>query len=69
MIAEFHVFGLLVPSLLAWALPALLLEVPLRRLLARAGVYRLVWHPPLFDAALYLILLGGVVALADRIAR
>jgi hypothetical protein len=40
----------------------------LRRLLARAGFYRLVWHRPLFDFALYVILVGGVAVLLSRTA-
>ena len=29
------------------------------RVLARAGFYRLVWHPALFDLALFVVLLYG----------
>ena len=32
----------------------------------RLGLYRLVWHPTLFDLALFVILLGGVVAVMSR---
>ena len=32
----------------------------LRRVLARVGLYRLVWHPALFDLALFVVLLYGV---------
>jgi hypothetical protein len=38
-----------------------------RRLIAATGFYRLVWHRPLFDLALYVLLLGGVIVLAHRI--
>lgn len=64
MTGEFDLYGVFVPSLAAWMLLAFLLFLPLRRLLARAGLYRLVWHRPLFDLALYVVLLGAVVALA-----
>lgn len=37
----------------------------LRPLLERAGVYRFVWHRALFDLALYVCLLGGVVYLSS----
>jgi hypothetical protein len=33
----------------------------LRKLFGRAGLYRLVWHRSLFDFALYVCLLGGLV--------
>ena len=45
---------------------AFALSLPLRRLLAATGFYRLVWHRPLFDLALYVVLLGGVVILVHR---
>jgi len=31
----------------------------LSHMLARLGFYRLVWHPALFDAALFIIVLGA----------
>jgi hypothetical protein len=37
-----------------------------RWLLARIGLYRLVWHPPLFDLAVYVCLLGGIVYLSSE---
>ena len=33
----------------------------LSRVLARVGFYRLVWHRPLFDASLYVVLTATVV--------
>ena len=69
MIAELDIFGIYLPALLVWALLALLLSSLLRRTLIRAGIYARVWHPPLFDAALFLLLLGGIVALTAWIDR
>jgi hypothetical protein len=34
-------------------------------LIERSGLYRYVWHRALFDLALYVCLLGGVVYLAS----
>ncbi|MGO4330914.1 DUF1656 domain-containing protein [Cupriavidus sp. 2TAF22] len=62
--AEIDVYGVFVPSLLALMLVSFAMTACLRALLARAGFYRLVWHRSLFNLALYLIVLGGVVALA-----
>lgn len=59
-------FGIYIPPLLLWAVLALLGSALLRRLLDRFGFYRLVWHRPLFDLALLVILLGAIVALASR---
>jgi hypothetical protein len=67
MIGEVSIGGVFVPSLLIWALIAFVLNAGLRRLLYAAGFYRLVWHRPLFDTALYVILLAGVVAVSTRI--
>ncbi|AZY49351.1 DUF1656 domain-containing protein [Bordetella avium] len=60
MIGEFNFYGVYFPWLLVLALPALGLSWMLRRLLARAGLYRFVWHPALFDLALTVVLLYGV---------
>jgi hypothetical protein len=68
MIGELDLHGVLVPPLLLSLLLALVASMALRRLLARVGFYRLVWHRPLFDFALYVILVGGVAALLSRIA-
>lgn len=64
MTHEIDLYGVFVPDLLVWGLVAYGITVLLRRLLARIGAYRLVWHRALFDAALYVILLGGTAALA-----
>lgn len=64
MNSELNIYGVFVPALFAWALIALALGWLLRRALAWSGFYRLVWHRPLFDLALYVVLLGAVVSLA-----
>jgi hypothetical protein len=40
------------------------LQVVIKRFLDACGVYRFVWHRPLFDLAMYVILLGVVTAAA-----
>ena len=65
MIAEFDIYGVFVPALLVFAIVALLLLLALTRLLAAIGFYRYVWHRPLFDLALGVILFGAVVAYAE----
>jgi hypothetical protein len=67
MIGEINIFGVLVPPLLVWLGVALLLSAALRWLLARTGVYNYVWHRPLFDLALLVIILGGVSLLASKL--
>ncbi|KQS83690.1 MULTISPECIES: DUF1656 domain-containing protein [unclassified Methylobacterium] len=64
MTGELDLYGVFVPSLAAWMLIAFALSLLLRRVLARTGFYRMVWHRPLFDLALYVVLLGLVVSVA-----
>ncbi|MGV7034524.1 DUF1656 domain-containing protein [Methylobacterium symbioticum] len=64
MTGELDLYGVFVPALAAWMLVALGLTLVARRVLAGLGAYRLIWHRPLFDLALYVVLLGAVVALA-----
>ena len=45
---------------------AYVLNSGLRVLLQRSGAYRLVWHPALFNLALYGIVLGGLFHLLRR---
>ncbi len=66
MIGEISIGGVFIPSLLIWALIAFVLNVVLRRLLYAVGFYRLVWHRPLFDTALFVILLAAVVAVSTQ---
>lgn len=56
MTAEFALNGVFVSAALVSALIALVLGFVLRRLLAFVGAYRFIWHPALFDAALFVIL-------------
>jgi hypothetical protein len=65
MTADIDLSGVFLPALLVWAVVALPLSALARRLLRAAGAYRLVWHPALFDFALYILILGGLVALAE----
>ena len=61
MIKEINLDGILLPPLMGYALAASLLWLVLRFGLTRAGFYRFVWHPPLFNTALYVILLSIIV--------
>jgi hypothetical protein len=63
---ELDIAGIMMPALLLWLVVAYGLSVLLRPLLTRIGLYRLVWHRPLFDLAIYVCLLGGVVYLSSE---
>ncbi|AMN39879.1 DUF1656 domain-containing protein [Rhodoplanes sp. Z2-YC6860] len=67
MIGEFDIYGVLVPALLVWLAVAYVVYFAVRGVLSVAGVYRFIWHRPLFDAALYVILLGAIVFVAAKV--
>ncbi|MCA1401134.1 DUF1656 domain-containing protein [Bradyrhizobium sp. BRP56] len=58
---ELDLFGVLVPSLLLWSVIAYALARLISKLIARAGLYRRIWHPALFDFALFIFLVTGLV--------
>ncbi|MES2264013.1 MAG: DUF1656 domain-containing protein [Pseudomonadota bacterium] len=60
MNAEISLYGLYIPSILPLCLLALICTRACGRLLMRLGFYRLVWHPALFEFALFFILLAGL---------
>ncbi|MFT4172495.1 MAG: DUF1656 domain-containing protein [Rhodocyclaceae bacterium] len=60
MIGETSLYGLYLPWLMLWALGAWCALWAVRRVLAPVGFYRWVWHPALFDMALYVLLLYGI---------
>jgi hypothetical protein len=66
MMGEIDLYGVFVPSLLLSLGAALPLTAWLRRLLRWSGFYRFVWHRPLFDLALLVMVLGAVVALGTH---
>ena len=63
MIGEASLYGVFFSAVLISAVIALAVSYVLRRLLARVGAYRFVWHPALFDTALFVIIWAAVVAL------
>jgi len=58
---QLDLFGVIVPSLLLWAVVAYALARVASKLIAWAGLYRHVWHPALFDFAIYVCLLTTLV--------
>jgi len=62
MIWEFTLGGVYLAALPVTALLALIATVLAHRVLALAGAYRWVWHPALFDTALFVCLWALLVA-------
>ena len=65
MIGEIDLYGVLLPPLLVWLGVALALAAPVRWVLNHFGLYRFVWHRPLFDFSLLIIILGIVAVLGN----
>ncbi|HEY0232284.1 MAG TPA: DUF1656 domain-containing protein [Dokdonella sp.] len=62
MYGLFSLYGIYVPVLLALMALAYVLNGALRRVLARLGAYRWIWHPALFNLAMYVVVLGALFA-------
>jgi hypothetical protein len=62
MIGELDLNGVFLSPVLVSAVIGFFASMLLRRLMAAAGLYRVVWHPALFDAALFLTLWAVVAA-------
>jgi hypothetical protein len=60
---EIDFLGVYLSPMLGYLAVASVSWLVLRRMLDRIGAYRFVWHRPLFDAALFVVVLAGVVAL------
>jgi hypothetical protein len=65
---EIDLYGVFVPTLAAIAVAAFILNSILRRMLAFVGFYRLVWHRPLFDTAMYFCLLGALALSLNKVS-
>ena len=60
MIGETSFYGLYLPWLMLECGAAFVAQWGVRRMLGRIGAYRWVWHPALFDTALYVLLLYAI---------
>jgi hypothetical protein len=63
MIAEVNLGGVYLSTIVATALLAFIAAALWRKLLSPTGLYRHVWHPALFDAALFVLLWALITAL------
>ena len=63
---EVNLFGVYVAPISVMMVAAWLAVIALRRVAARFGLLRYVWHPALFVAAIYMIVLSSIVLLAAR---
>ena len=63
---EIDLFGVYVAPMSLMMVAAWVVKIGLRRLAARFGLMRYVWHPALFVFAVYMIVLSSIVLVAAR---
>jgi hypothetical protein len=61
MRGEFDLFGIYLPPLMLAGMIAWPLTLMLSRALNHVGFYRFVWHRPMVNLALFVLVLGGTV--------
>lgn len=66
MIKEIDLFGIFLPPLLAYAAAAGVVWFALSTVLGWMGIERVVWHPSLFNTALYVLILSGFILAVFR---
>ena len=65
-LVEVNLFGVYVAPISVLMVAACVLVIGLRRIADRFGLLRHVWHPALFVAAIYMIVLSSIVLRAAR---
>ena len=64
--AEIDVLGVYVAPMSLMLAAAWVITIALRRVAARFGLLRYVWHPALFVSAVYTIILSAIVLILAR---
>jgi hypothetical protein len=64
MFSEAQIDSVLFAPVVLYCILGAMIFVPVRFVLGRLGVFSLVWHPALFEVALYFIITGAIVFLA-----
>jgi hypothetical protein len=66
---EINLFGLYVAPIMLILAAAWVAYVIIRRIVARFGLIQRVWHPALFELALYVIIVSLIVVVIARWSR
>lgn len=64
MFSEAQIDSILYAPIVLYCILGAIIFVPVRFILGRIGVFSIVWHPALFEVALYFIITGAIVLLA-----
>jgi hypothetical protein len=63
---EINIYGVYIAPISLMIVAAWLLLIPLRRAAVHVGLLHRVWHPPLFEFAIFMIVLSSIVLLVSR---
>jgi len=63
---EINLFGVYVAPMSVMLVAAWVITITLRRVAARSGLLRHVWHPALFVFSVYMIVLSSIVLVVGR---
>jgi hypothetical protein len=63
---EINLLGVYVAPISLLLLASWMISLALRRVANRFGLLRLVWHPALFEFAVYIVVLSSIVLLIAR---
>ena len=69
MIGEIDILGVFVPAVLVLMFIAYLVNLVIRNVLARIGVYRFIWHRSIFDLGIYVFVLAAVIVVSHRFVK
>jgi hypothetical protein len=58
MLKEIDIFGIFIAPFAGYLFMALLIFIPVRMLFDRYAIHRWVWHRPLFDISVFIIILS-----------
>jgi uncharacterized protein DUF1656 len=58
---QLDLFGVIVPSLVLWSVLAYFIARSVSKVMTRTNVYRHIWHPALFDFALFVCIVTSLV--------
>ncbi|MBN9221376.1 MAG: DUF1656 domain-containing protein [Mesorhizobium sp.] len=64
---DISIGGVYLPGLLVMMLAAFVVARLVWEVLSRTGLYSLVWHRALFNLALYILILGAMSSLSNRL--
>jgi hypothetical protein len=65
---ELDLFGVMIPSFLVWSVVAYALARMISKIVERCGLYRQIWHPALFDFAIFVCLTGCLIFICKEFA-